>query len=165
MNDPAQIRELRTALRYANGYRELAMYADALRELDKLPPPLADHDDVARMRLAVQMAAQKWKRALPAAQLLSERHPNDPGNFVNLAYVARRAQSLPAARAILEYAALRFPSEPIIHYNLACYACQDGNHEAARNGLAKAISLDPKCLELARRDSDLSAIKSWIQSL
>jgi hypothetical protein len=49
-------------------------------------------------------------------------------------------------------------SEPLIHFNLACYAAQTGNLEAARERLGRAISLSHKIRLLALADPDLEPL-------
>ena len=54
----------------------------------------------------------------------------------------------------------KFPEDPIMRYNLACYECQLGRLEHARNWLQKAFKLgDPKKIKLmALEDPDLQPL-------
>ncbi len=156
---------LRKAITYANGYRELAMFKDAHQELDSLPKHLREEEDTRKMRLTLCMEAEDWKRALPFAEALAKDNLEESGYIVNLAYVVRRASSMDKAKNILIEASDRFPNEAIIHYNLGCYECQENNLNAAKTRIAKAISLDPSYLDLAKKDEDLVSLKKWIQSL
>lgn len=153
------------ALTYSNGYRELGMFDDALRELDAFGTAVAMDTDCQQMRLAILMQTNRWKEALPCANRLASQDSSDPGNLVNLAYVTRRADNIEGARIILENAARRFPREAIIQYNLGCYAACSGELDTAKEYLMRAFQLDPNYLEMSSSDSDLERLKDWISTL
>ncbi len=92
------------------------------------------------------------------ALLFCEAEPDSAQGPISLAYATRRAQSLEAGLAILMDAATRFPEEPIIRYNLACYEAQLGRLDRARARLTEAMRLGPGCRELALADPDLAAL-------
>lgn len=156
---------LKKALTYANGYRELKMYAHALQELDTLGETYSQEKAHLQMRLAVLMEAGSWKQALPVANILASSDSSDPGNLVNLAYVTRRAGGIEGARIILENAAKRFPKEAIIQYNLGCYACCGGQLEDAKAHLLTSFSLDASYLKLSKTDADLTELKQWLGNI
>ena len=62
---------LKKTLSYANGYRELGMFSDALEELSKLPANLAKQIEAAQMRLAILIDAQDWPAAECAAKSIA----------------------------------------------------------------------------------------------
>src|SRR5205085_10051386 len=62
--------------------------------------------------------------------------------------------AIAATQASLE----RFPEDPLLLYNLACYESLDGRRDAALAHLEQALSADPTMRELARADSDFAAI-------
>lgn len=153
------------SLTYANGYRELGMFKDALAELDKLDARYESEPTLLQMRLAILMEARKWRKALPIANKLAANESSDPGNLVNLAYVTRRANSLKSARIILENAAKRFPREAIIQYNLGCYACCSNDLDTAKKHLLVAFSLDKNYLKMSETDEDLEPLRAWLDSI
>jgi len=61
----------------------------------------------------------------------------------------------------------KFPKEPIIPFNLACYACQMRQLDAARDWLqrAMAISGKEKIKPMALKDSDLEPLWEEIRRL
>jgi len=152
-------------LTYANGYRELSMFKEALEELSRLPLKYASHSKTLQMKLSIFFDAKDWKAAECTAKEIAMREPNDPGNFINLAYATRRAKTVRKANAILLTAVDRFPNEAIVHYNLACYACLENELESAKARLVKSIALDPKFLNTAKADEDLSPLSEWLQNL
>jgi uncharacterized Ntn-hydrolase superfamily protein len=52
----------------------------------------------------------------------------------------------------------RFPGDPILLYNLACYESLDGRREAALAHLEQALAADPTIREAARADSDFASL-------
>jgi uncharacterized Ntn-hydrolase superfamily protein len=62
--------------------------------------------------------------------------------------------AIAATQASLE----RFPDDPLLLYNLACYESLDGRREDALAHLGRALSADPAMRETARADSDFAAI-------
>lgn len=165
MSNPSEMLRLRKALTYANGYRELSMFKEALGEIEALPEALRQREPAIQMQLAIHMDAKNWKKALVHAKRLYQDDPDNSGNAVNLAYVTRRAEGLEAAKSILAEACKRFPKEATIHYNLGCYACLEGNIEQAKASLMAAFALDKKFLESAAKDEDLAVLHPWVQEV
>jgi len=62
--------------------------------------------------------------------------------------------AIAATQASLE----RFPDDPLLLYNLACFEALAGRHEDALAHLGRALSADPTMRETARVDSDFAAI-------
>ena len=118
------------------------------------------------MRWFIYAKAEKWDLAGDVAEILRNGDPNETSWWLNLAYATRRraGAGLVAAKTILEEAQKRFPKEPTIAYNLACYACQLGDLKAAWALLEKAFAVgDAKNLKLmALDDPDLQPIWSEI---
>ena len=67
----------------------------------------------------------------------------------------RRADSIQAAKEILLNAESMFPKEAIIRYNLACYCCQLGEIENAKDYLKKSFEIDSTWRLQALDDEDL----------
>ncbi|MBC2605392.1 tetratricopeptide repeat protein [Pelagicoccus albus] len=151
------------SLTYANGYRELGMFDEALAELENIDEMLSCKNELLKMRLAILMEAQRWQEALPTAHRLAAKESSDPGNVVNLAYVTRRSSGIESAKTILEKAVKLFPEEAIIHYNLGCYACCTGDTETAMKYLIRSFRLDPEYLEMSQKDEDLKSIREWLK--
>jgi predicted Zn-dependent protease len=146
------------ALQRADGFLDLKMWAQASRELAKVPGLHRDCTPYQELALRLAMEERQWLAAADAARLLQQRLPEEPAFWVQLAYTTRRAQDLPAAESILREALERFPHVAIIPYNLACYACQAGNLERAVGYLDQAFLLDDTFRELARADEDLKPL-------
>ena len=83
---------------------------------------------------------------------------------IALAYATRRANSIEAAREILINAESKFPKEAVIKYNLACYFCQLGNLETAKNYLERAFEIDSSWRLRALEDEDLGPLWDSLQA-
>lgn len=145
-------------LRAALGYIELGMLKDAALEVGDLTPETADSIDGLILRLELAQRSSTWTKAERIARKLSKLQPEEPDWSIALAYAARRAHSIETAREILSKAVERFPREAVIHFNLACYACQLGELPAARDALRRAFALDRTFIVTALKDQDLRPI-------
>ena len=153
-----------THLRAAEGYLALGMFEDANAELELIDPFCRILPEVLRVRLGIYAGAKNWELMRGIAKKLAQHAPDEPQWWISLGYATRRAESLGAARAVLIEALEHHGEEPIIHYNLGCYACQLGDLHAAKEHLKQAFRLQPKCREMALDDPDLEPMWSAIES-
>ena len=100
-----------------------------------------------------------------AAKKLIEIDPAASQWVISWAYATRRAESIDMARLILIEALDRHPSEPLIHYNLACYDCQLGDIPSAKKFIETALMLNPKMGQMALGDEDLEPLWASLESL
>jgi tetratricopeptide (TPR) repeat protein len=91
--------------------------------------------EVLALRIAIYRGLEKWELMQEIAKRLAEFQPDDIQWTISLAYATRRANSIQAAKEILLSAEPKFPNEPAIKYNLACYFCQMGDIKTAKNYL------------------------------
>lgn len=146
-------------LTYASGYIQLGMFREAAAELARLDRRIAGSPAVLRLRAEIHAAAGEWSAMKRCARQMTDADPEDAQGWISLAYATRRTVSLRAARRTLRKAESFCPEEPIIKFNLACYAAQlDRPAEAARY-LLLAIALDPECQALAVEDPDLEPLR------
>jgi Flp pilus assembly protein TadD len=102
--------------------------------------------------------------AMEVARHLVETEPENADWWINLAYAARRADSLEKAEALLLQARKLHPNSATITFNLACYACVAGRLEEAKVHLERAIGLDSRVRELALQDEDLESLRGWVRN-
>ncbi|MDW8309781.1 MAG: hypothetical protein RMK20_10450, partial [Verrucomicrobiales bacterium] len=95
--------------------------------------------------------------------------PDRPNGWLHRAYALRRATGggLERAWEALRPAADRFPREPIIPYNLACYACQMGRLDEARQWFVRALRVGDRATlkDMALHDDDLRPLWNEISGL
>jgi len=152
--------EVRMICQRAAGYLDLGMPEEALIELDGAP---LGSPALLHLRVEVLFRMKRWDEAALLCLPMLEKEPAEPAWWIQAAYAVRRAESMEAAEPILQAALKRHPSECLISYNLACYACVQGRHEEARDLLARAASADPaQVIKMAQNDPDLLGILPWI---
>ena len=149
-------------LRAAEGWLELGSPAEALAELALIAPEHQRHPDVLEMRWALHAHARQWDAALDAARELVLAAPDRASGWLHQAYALRRAMEggLAQAREALKPAAKKFPKEPVIPFNLACYACQLGQIDEARGWVKRAMKVGGKesIKLMALTDEDLKPL-------
>ena len=149
-------------LRAAEGWLELGDEVEALSELEGVSEREKNHPAVLEIRFQIFAKRKEWDVCRKVAEAIIEQLPNHAGGWLNLAYATRRATggNEQAAFDILQPVAKKFPDEPTIPYNLACYTCQIGRLEEARRWLARALKIgNVRQLKLmALTDSDLKPL-------
>lgn len=148
----------RQRLHAASGYIELGMYEDANAELEKIDAFCRAVPEVLALRVAIYQSLGKWELLQVVSQKLVEFEPTNVDWIISYAYATRRAESIEAARAILTEAKKRFPREAVIVFNLACYECQLGHLDAAKDHLKRAFAIDSAWRPAALDDIDLEPI-------
>lgn len=151
----------------AIGWLGLGLPGDALAELHAIAPGLQNHPDVLEVRWELFAREQNWAAALRAAEQLVADAPQRASGWLHRAYAVRRAPGGDVAQAqeVLLPAAEKFSDEPTIFYNLACYACQLGNLDAARGWLERALAVAGKVpiQAMALADDDLLLLRAEIE--
>ena len=148
----------------AIGYTELGMFVDANDELENVDPFNRATPEVLRVRAAIYHGLKNWELLQVVARKLAELEPANIQWTVSLAYATRRAVAIESAQDILLAAKSNFPQEAIIPFNLACYCCQLGDHDAAEDYLKQAFAIDPDCRRAALDDKDLEPLWSVLRS-
>jgi hypothetical protein len=147
----------------AIGWLELGLATEADHELNRIAEAYQQHPDVLEIRWQVCAAQRDWAKGLAIASALVAAAPERDAGWIHRAYSLRRAPGggLQQAWDALRPAFERFPENPLIPYNLACYAAQSGNLEEAWDWLNKAMNAatDPNSIQtMALADEDLKPI-------
>ncbi len=146
----------------AVGWLELGDRAEAEAELGRISAAMQVHPDVLEVRWAVCAEREDWRHGLEAAQALGERAPERPTGWLHRAYALRRVPDggIKQAWEALLPAFEKFPKEPIIAYNLSCYACQMERLDDARAWLKRAVDIAGKerIKRMALADPDLKPL-------
>lgn len=152
----------------ACGWLELGNPSEAWAELALLSPEYRAHPAVLELRWSLCAAEQKWEEAFRAAQQLVVVQPEEPTGWLHAAYAARRMPGggIAQAQTLLLPAADQFLQEPVIAFNLACYACQLQQLEEARRWLARACKIGgaKKIRAMALADEDLKSLWPEIEA-
>ena len=153
----------------AIGWLGLGCAADARAELAKISPAKLNRPDVLEIRWLLFVHEARWHEAREIAQLEIQLAPDNSAGWLHRAYALRRvhAGSVPQAWEALLPAAEKFPKEPVIAFNLACYACQMQQLDAARVWLKRAIKIGGKeaVRKMALADDDMKPLWAEIKEL
>ena len=82
----------------ACGYAQLGMFH---AELEKIDPFLRAAPEILALRIEIYRGLERWELMAELAKRLIEFEPDNPQWPVSLAYAARRASSIEAAKEIL----------------------------------------------------------------
>ena len=153
----------------AAGWLGLGCVKDAQAELDLISAARQQHPAVLDVRWTLCAREKRWAEALEIAQAEVAANPDDCPGWLHQAYALRRIPGggLPQAWDVLLPAAGKFPKEPVIAFNLSCYACQMDQLDAARQWFKRAMKIGGKeaMKKMALADDDLKPLWAEIQEL
>jgi Flp pilus assembly protein TadD len=153
----------------AIGWLGLGCAGDALTELTLISPDNQNHSDVLEVRWTILAHEKQWCNALEIAEKELKFAPGESSGWLHRAYALRRASGggLSQAWDALLPAAEKFPAEPVIAYNLSCYACQMQQLDLARTWLKRAVVAGKKeaIKKMALADDDLQPLWPEIKEL
>jgi predicted Zn-dependent protease len=154
-------------LRAGEGWLELGSWQEAKKELDCISPQMREHPAVLCARWNALAAAQQWELAAQLARKLSELAPKLPFGWIQLAHSLHAMKRTEEARNILLPLVDKFPGQCLMRYKLACYACQLGKLDEARDWLKGVMNLaDSNEIEkIALGDPDLKPLWPDIRNL
>ena len=166
MNPPMDLPESRQVLA-AEGWLGLGCPDEARAELKHIPSPFRMHPEVLKVRWGIYAAEKKWNEALEVAGVLTEVQSGEAIGWVNRSFSLHELKRTQEARANLLQVISRFPADPIIPYNLACYECQLGDMDQARKWLEAAFRLGDRSRmkPMALEDPDLRPLWAAIKSV
>ncbi|HEY5814387.1 MAG TPA: hypothetical protein VIT23_17240 [Terrimicrobiaceae bacterium] len=142
----------------AQGYIELEMPDEALREIDALPPTDQLREETLQIRLFIVMRARRWEQALSLCARLRATSPHGATGFIHGAFCLHEMGRTFEAKELLLQGPSSLLGEPTYHYNLGCYDAVLGNLDAAARHLATSFQMDKKFRQIAKRDPDLKVI-------
>lgn len=153
----------------ATGWLGLGNSAEAKAELAHIAPARQRHPDVLEVQWSICAHEQNWTQALQVAREVLHAAPERASGWLHQAYALRRVPqgALKDAWEALLPAFDKFPKEPLIAFNLACYACQLGDLAAARTWLKRALVLGgtEEVKALALSDPDLEPLWEEVRRL
>ena len=153
----------------AEGWIILGNPIEAIGELEQVSNPVKLRPEYLELKWRVFADTQEWDAALELSEGMVRDLPDHPGGFILRSYALRRSSkgSVEQATRGGGGGGVKFPSEPIIPYNLACYACQSGELVQARKFLRLALEIGDRkeLLKMAGMDSDLKSLWNELKSL
>jgi len=154
-------------LRAVEGWLELGNIQEAGVELRRLRPELLEHPLVLEVRWKLHSMQKDWEVCLELANELLKVAPDRPSGWIDRSFSYHELKRTREAWQQLLPATQLFPDEPIIRYNLACYACQLGNLSEAKQLLkqAQALGHAVSIKRMALDDHDLEPLWEEIKEL
>jgi predicted Zn-dependent protease len=151
----------------AVGWLGLDCLAEARAELDFISAAQQKHPAVLETRWSLCARAERWADALEIAQTELAAAPDSASGWLHRAYALRRVPGGGLSRAweALWPATEKFPHEPVIAYNLSCYACQLQQLDSARHWLQQAMKTGGRdaIRKMALADDDLKPLWAEIR--
>jgi predicted Zn-dependent protease len=135
------------------------MFDDALREVDIVLTTAPDQPAATEIKSDILLRMNRLKEVEPFLAKMAEWNPDDPGVWINLAYIRRRTQSLEAAAETLQRAFVANPRNALAHFNMACYRAVQHRTKEALALLKNALHLNPKLKELAKAEPDFATVR------
>jgi predicted Zn-dependent protease len=153
----------------AVGWLGLGCVAEARTELDLISAARQPHPTVLEARWTICAREKRWVEALEIARAELAAAPDNCSGWLHRAYALRRVPDggLPQAWEALLPSAEKFPREPVIAYNLSCYACQMQQPAVARRWLQQAMKAGgtDDIRKMALADDDLQPLWTEIREL
>lgn len=161
--EPPDLHHLTAAI----GWVELGNPAEARHEWNKVSDAHREHPDVLDVEWRIHAANKSWTLALDVARKQVQVAPRHPAGWINQSYGLHELKRTQEAFDQLLPLAKTFPKISVIHYNLACYACQLGHSELAKRCLGRAIKCQGKdeIKRMALADADLKPLWEYIRAL
>lgn len=147
-------------LQAAEGWLTLGLPSEACRELWKIRPGFLYHPQVLGAWWQVYAAARWWEAAWIISKAFCQAAPHRPESWICQANALRYCKGLKAARTLLLSMVERFPEEPVLSYNLACYTCQLGRLGESGKWLLRAFEIEnsAELKVMALMDHDLEPL-------
>lgn len=146
------------ALTAAQGYIELDMPSEALRELDELPPEDQRTLPILQVRLFIFMRNRRWRDAMAVCDQLRALDPQQSTGFIHGAFCLHELGQTREAKDLLLQGPASLLREATYYYNLGCYDAVLGNREDAVHSLEISFRMDDKFREIAKYDPDLKEV-------
>jgi len=151
-------------LRAAEGWLDLGNFVEASAELEKIPPRLRRHTEVLEVQWQLAARTGQWEECLNLSKAIIKRAPNRASGWINFSFALHELKRTQEAWDSLFAVVEKFPLQPTIAYNLACYAAQLGRSWEAEQWLRQAFKVgEAKVLKpMALADPDLEPLGDQI---
>ena len=137
---------------------------EAGAELDHIDSANQEHPQALELRWRVGAEGKRWEECVRIATRLIELEPEELMGWVHRAFSLHELKRTSEAHATLAPMARKFPNDFLVSYNMACYACQLGRLEEARDWLKQAIGIAgvDRIRKMAKDDPDLRLLADEI---
>lgn len=162
MTPPADDIARERILNAAAGYVELGLGDMAWDELNTLSETDRRRPDTQEFMLGLLIRENRWEEAVAAGHGLCQEPEMPPGVYIHTAFALHELGRTPEARALLLAGPASLRSDPLFHYNMACYLAVSGDIQDAEVCLRTAFHMDPKLRVHASTDPDLRELQGMM---
>lgn len=154
-------------IKAVTGWMELSQFEEALRELENVSKECHQIPEILNLKWQILVKMKDWRTSLDVAREFVKHHPGLPTAWIHQSYSLHELNRTIEARDHLLNAREKFPLNPHIVYNLACYTCQLKRDDEAMQWIQEAIALKEKAsiISMALEDKDLEPIHERISLL
>lgn len=147
-------------LEAARGWLDLGNFHEARHEIEKLREKYKDHPQVLEVNWQISAREGNWERCAGLAEKAIKGAPKSVNGYIHLAYALHELKRTQEAWDLLFPVAEKFPKDPTIKYNLACYATRLGRLWEAEQWLKLAFTVgnESELRAMALQDADLKEI-------
>lgn len=154
-------------LNAAVGWLELGVLDESEAELQSLSRTAKKHPECRHIEWRLRVERRDWDASLAIARQIVVESPDSPVGWIDRSYSLHKMDRTREAMKELVPAFDRFPSESIVPYNLACYACRLEDLEEAFRWFQRAVKRGDKrtLVKMAMADPDLEGLRDRLSSL
>ncbi len=153
-------RRTRRRLLAAEGYLELEMFSQALRELQAISEVCETHTAWHLLKAEVLRAQADWHGALEEYRRCHADQPADLNVLMGLAWCYKRIGQLAQAIATMHDAHRVHPEVAVVLYNLSCYYALAERKTQALSWLGRALRMQPELRQLIPAETDFDPIRA-----
>ncbi|MGH8045690.1 MAG: hypothetical protein ACREKL_00460 [Chthoniobacterales bacterium] len=154
--------QIERTLLAAQGYIELDMAEEALRELNSLPIEEQGRREVMQVRLFIFMRGRRWRDAMGICDKLRAADPQQTTGYIHGAFCLHEMGKTREAKDLLLSGPAALLREATYYYNMGCYDAVLGNLADAQHALEISFKMDDKFREIAKYDPDLKEVVAML---
>jgi predicted Zn-dependent protease len=143
----------------ADGYAELGLTDLAWEEVASLTEDDRNIPEAQELILSLFVRQNRWLEAIEAGRRMCLQRWNRPAVYIHTAYALHELGRTAEAQSTLQDGPECLRTDPLFHYNMACYLAVSGNLTDAEVCLRTAFTMDGKLRLHARRDPDLKELR------
>jgi Flp pilus assembly protein TadD len=151
---------LRLYQRQAEGYLEIGLPQRALEVLSRLGDRVLRSPHALYLRGEALRTLGRYHEALEPLGQAAKAAPENIHVQMALGWCHKRTDQLDLAIQDLERALDVEPTDPLVHYNLACYLSLAGQRRRALVHLSRAFSLDATLRRLVANEPDFDPLRA-----
>ena len=151
----------------AVGWMELGNPVEAAEELSRISAEIANRLESLVFKWEVYSKLRRWPECLRIADRLVKDWPGEPTGWIDRSFALHELERTREAYDNLLSVVGRFETISTLPYNLACYACQLGDHVDAMTWFLKTrdVGDGQDWLKIALDDPDLEPIREEIRKM